>query len=717
MPAKGEPLTAAQIDTLRRWIEAGAPWPGRPALPPGAEAGTAVHEGHDAGPPDDDDAQVPDGTITPALEGTSGDDPADASADDEPPTSPDPAALLEGLEPPALPAEEAEAPAADPPPAPPAPSDEASDPRSADAASGTPGDESAIVARDASGRPPVRPPLPALPGDTPAGWDADPVDAFVLRQFVAAGLSPSPPAEPSALLARLYHDLLDRAPTSLEWQAFLDDPRPDAYERVVDDLLGRPEHAEQLRIALAPRGSATAGTVVPQVPLEEGLARNDPFDALVVELLAGDLRRGEALTDVRCELEALRLELQDPPAEVEEAGQAWEAEQQAAFGLRWERLHPSWAASRGGATLTVQPDDSILASGRVADDDTYEITAFTKGHRLTEVLLEALPDVELPGGGPGRGPDGGFRLTDLEIETVPLDPAVPPQLVPLAGAWSDAGAPGAEAVLDGDPTTGWEVPGADGTPVRHLALFATAQPFGFADGTGLRLRLRFAGPVRGRDLGRFRLRLGGSKDQLDELVAHGPRVPLEIVASLQAVAELPEGAAERRVHEARLQRHHREVLWDQGRELAHRIASLEAEEARLADEREAWLARRAGDEDLGEALLCLSLPPGVDEGADRLTRARALVSPDHPMSARRVVDHLWSLLFGSGLLGSTESTSTRASDPALLDWLAVELVESGWDLSHVLRLLATSRAYRQQATSPNGNGGLRPPTATGEPIR
>ena len=84
----------------------------------------------------------------------------------------------------------------------------------------------------------------------------------------------------------------------------------------------------------------------------------------------------------------------------------------------------------------------------------------------------------------------------------------------------------------------------------------------------------------------------------------------------------------------------------------------------------------------------------------RLDLGHWLVSSDNPLTARVLVNRLWRLCFGEALARTLDDVGFQGSwptHPELLDWLAVELIESGWDVKHVLRLMATSSAYRQSS--------------------
>jgi hypothetical protein len=93
-----------------------------------------------------------------------------------------------------------------------------------------------------------------------------------------------------------------------------------------------------------------------------------------------------------------------------------------------------------------------------------------------------------------------------------------------------------------------------------------------------------------------------------------------------------------------------------------------------------------------------ALPSG--ERHDRLALAKWTVSPDNPLTARVTVNRMWNEIFGTGLVETTEDfgiMGQRPSHPELLDWLAVEFRESGWNVKHMYKLMVMSAAYRQSA--------------------
>ena len=85
---------------------------------------------------------------------------------------------------------------------------------------------------------------------------------------------------------------------------------------------------------------------------------------------------------------------------------------------------------------------------------------------------------------------------------------------------------------------------------------------------------------------------------------------------------------------------------------------------------------------------------------NRLALARWLVSSNHPLTARVAINRMWQMYFGNGIVETTEDFGSQGdwpSHPQLLDWLATEFTESGWDMKHMAKLIVTSATYRQSS--------------------
>lgn len=97
-----------------------------------------------------------------------------------------------------------------------------------------------------------------------------------------------------------------------------------------------------------------------------------------------------------------------------------------------------------------------------------------------------------------------------------------------------------------------------------------------------------------------------------------------------------------------------------------------------------------------------SILPPLPEGApaNRLGMARWLVSDEHPLTARVTVNRFWQMFFGVGLVETVEDFGSQGKSPtnqAILDWLAADFVQSGWDVKRLLKTIAMSSTYRQSS--------------------
>jgi hypothetical protein len=145
----------------------------------------------------------------------------------------------------------------------------------------------------------------SLPEVKQTNWTRNPIDRFILARLEAEGLKPSPPADRYTLVRRLYLDLIGLPPTPEETQAFVADPSPDAYERLVDRLLASPHYGERWarRWLDVARYADTNGyekdrprSIWPyRVWVIDALNADMPFDRFTIEQLAGDMLPGATL--------------------------------------------------------------------------------------------------------------------------------------------------------------------------------------------------------------------------------------------------------------------------------------------------------------------------------------------------------------------------------------------------------------------------------------
>jgi Protein of unknown function (DUF1553)/Protein of unknown function (DUF1549)/PA14 domain/Planctomycete cytochrome C len=143
---------------------------------------------------------------------------------------------------------------------------------------------------------PKRPVVPAVKNKA---WVRNPVDAFILAGLEAKGLEPASPADRLALCRRVYFDLIGLPPTPEQIDAFVNDPAPDAYERLVDQLLASPHYGEKWArhwMDLVRYGETNGfefDNLKPMIwryrdYLIEAFNKDMPYDRFVREQIAGD---------------------------------------------------------------------------------------------------------------------------------------------------------------------------------------------------------------------------------------------------------------------------------------------------------------------------------------------------------------------------------------------------------------------------------------------
>ncbi len=188
-------------------------------------------------------------------------------------------------------------------------------------------------------------------------------------------------------------------------------------------------------------------------------------------------------------------------------------------GWREEAPAPQCSSS-AAVTFSMLPDGSARAEQSPADKDTYVVTMETALTNVGRIKLEVLPDDSLPAKGPGWSESGNFVLNEISVTAAARDGSGQPVPLVLHEAVADFSQDGFDVAraIDGKPDTGWAVAGGGDWHVKRTAFFRIKDAPAFASGTRLTVRLDQQFGQR-HLLGRFRLSL--AEEEID------PR-PLEI---------------------------------------------------------------------------------------------------------------------------------------------------------------------------------------------
>ena len=675
---------------------------------------------------------------------------------------------------------------------------------------------------------PVQAPPPAI--ENQKSRIENPIDSFIRARLEKEQLTPSPEADKYTLVRRVSLDLIGLPPTPAEADAFVQDPAPDAYEKLVDRLLASPHYGERWArrwLDLA-RYADTNGyekdrerTIWPYRDwVIKALNAGMPFDQFTIEQLAGDLLpkatrdqlvatgfhrntmlneeggidplefRYLAMVDrvlatgttwlgltVQCaqchthkydpithheyfafmasmnnadepeldlpppdlaaqekaraeKLAKLLAELPDkfpvPPAakpQPAEAGAAGKVEppieerrrelvaakftewlaRERERSVRWTPLRPV-AAKANSPLLTVQADASVFGSGDITKSDTYELKFTNVPGGITAVRLEALPDDRLPGHGPGmtyyEGPKGDFFLNEFQL-TADGQPVKFARATDSYSKNAMGGSPATAALaIDGDAQTGWSTDDRAGE--AHEAVFVSAAPL--AQPGTLTLKMSF-GRHYACSLGRFRIsvttdpRPAVAREMPDDveqllLVADAQlTAPQRARLREQFLLATPELAAARKaIDELRKPLQHPTTL-------VLRERPPENPRPTFLHHRGEWLDPK---ERVEPGVISVAGPLPADAPRNRLGLARWLVSRENPLTARVVMNREWSALFGRGIVRTTGDFGFQGeapTHPELLDWLAVEFMQRGWSVKQMHKLMVMSATYRQSSAA------------------
>jgi hypothetical protein len=411
----------------------------------------------------------------------------------------------------------------------------------------------------------------------------------------------------------------------------------------------------------------------------------------------------------------------------------WEAANGSPYrSATWRTLNVIEAKSAGGATLTVQDDGSILATGKNPDFDTYTFTAKAPLAGVTTIRVEALSHPSLVKGGPGRADNGNFDLTDFRVVAKLPDGTDVPLKLAEPRATFEQPSLFIRYAIDGDKKSGWAVDPQFGKD--HAACFELAEPVTAEGECTLTFTLDFQGNNR-HNFGRTRLSLSSGVKPVN---LAGAALSAEIASALETPAD--KRSAEQQASLLKWYRHldpawqvaNKPVAEHLTKEPKPKLTQMMVCSEGVTPIRhhtqgadffnETYFLKR-GDVDQKQGLATQSflqvlmtapdrekhwqVPPPANSKLSyrRTSLANWITDREYGaghLLARVIVNRLWQGHFGQGIVATPNDFGKQGrlpSHPELLDFLASDLVDNGWKLKRLHKLMMLTSTYRQSAAA------------------
>ncbi|MFK7910017.1 MAG: PSD1 and planctomycete cytochrome C domain-containing protein, partial [Akkermansiaceae bacterium] len=410
------------------------------------------------------------------------------------------------------------------------------------------------------------------------------------------------------------------------------------------------------------------------------------------------------------------------------AFQKWQQEMLALPRTKWHALE-LYQLGDSGQKFYSLPDKSIMNMGYAATRGGESFTSSLEIPVIRSARFEAMNDPYLPMSGPGRSTRGTGALSEFVLHAgddpkklkklafhnavasvnPPIKPLDPMRFPKNAKGDKDDRTTGpASFAADGDRKTAW---------TNEIDAARNNEP------SVLTLELKEPFKNDGKTHFRYTISLGhGGFNSDDNHTYNFGRVRISVASTLpNALDQMPPLALQALLKEpdqrttedsARLFAHWRQ----QNPKFAEETKKIDALYAKVpqptwalvaAESREPRVTRlyERGEQTHPKHVVKPHVPKFLHDlpkgdPTSRLTFAKWLVDPASPVAARVMVNRIWQAYFGIGLLETSEDFGHQAAQPShpeLLDWLAVEFMESGWDMKHIHRLIVTSAAYAQSS--------------------
>lgn len=359
--------------------------------------------------------------------------------------------------------------------------------------------------------------------------------------------------------------------------------------------------------------------------------------------------------------------------------------------------------SQEGTQLAQDKDGIVVASGPNPKQEDYRLITGIKLPRMTGLKLEVIPQ----DGVLSRGKSGEFILTDIKVQVRRRGSSQIRDIL-VKSAVADTKVEGkareygdVKGTLDDDPRNGWTTKGFP-KDQSHIAQYGLAEPITLESDEELIFELRHRSTNGDANIASFRLSV---TDQSGPAVRELGPTPLEQLAEGKVererlMAQFLEDHAPYQAAKASLDRANaqlKEVTAAAGKLNVMVLAERKEPRETHVLVRGVW--DKKGDKvTQGVPAAIAPWPEGLAK--DRLGLAKWITSKDNPLTARVFVNHVWQMLFGAGIVRTPDDfglQGQRPTHPELLDWLAVDFMEHGWDVKRLLRTIVTSETYQQSS--------------------
>ncbi|MGV3484882.1 MAG: PSD1 and planctomycete cytochrome C domain-containing protein, partial [Planctomycetaceae bacterium] len=567
----------------------------------------------------------------------------------------------------------------------------------------------------------------APPAVKEPAWVQTPVDAFVLARLEAAGLAPSPPADKRTLIRRATFDLIGLPPSPEEIEAFLADERPDAFERLVERLISSPEYGERWG-----RHWLDVARYADSNGLDENLAfgnawryrdyvirafnEDKPFDRFVVEQLAGDLlpeANQETKTatgflvlgaKVLAEPDREKLWMDTIDEQLDATGKAFLAMTFGCARCHDHKFDPIKQSDYYSLAAIFKSTRSFASTNTGAIQHWAEHSFATEAERarLKEV------DQQIAARNAAASKFRGEAMAAIQTQArkdASKYLAAASQLT-ITSTLGDAEMLAAKY-------------GLHPRILHHCRLhleYNSADPL-FGEWHALIGEGKSPDQIEDHFQSLFELALatspgkGSGEASIPEVAERleRARTALQDKSGFLAVPVQPEFAFD----PATLQQYDR--LMEEARlfesQAPDETAAMGVSDGPIVTSLPIHI--RGSHHNLGdpvmrafpEVMRTSAVPPIMPRHqSGRLEFANWVASTQHPLTARVLVNRVWRWHFGSALVESTENFGALAdppSHPELMDWLARQLMESGWSIKSLHRLLMRSSVYQMGSVHPN----------------